>query len=54
MTNVGDPKERGFIDSLARPGRNITGLSNVSDLLVGKLLELLIEAVPQLRGLTLS
>ena len=50
MTNVGDPKGRGFIDSLARPGRNITGLSNVSDLLVGKLLELLIEAVPQLRG----
>jgi putative ABC transport system substrate-binding protein len=50
MTNVGDPQGRGFIDSLARPGRNITGLSNVSDLLVGKLLELLIEAVPQLRS----
>jgi putative ABC transport system substrate-binding protein len=50
MTNVGDPKGRGFIDSLARPGRNITGLSNVSDQLAGKLLELLIEAVPQLRG----
>jgi putative ABC transport system substrate-binding protein len=49
MTNVGDPKKRNFIDSLAHPGRNITGLSNVSDLLVGKLLELLIEAVPQLR-----
>lgn len=50
MTNVGDPEKRGFVDSLARPGRNITGLSNVSDLLVGKLLELLIEAVPQLRS----
>jgi putative ABC transport system substrate-binding protein len=50
MTNVGDPQGRDFIDSLARPGRNITGLSNASDLLVGKLLELLIEAVPQLRG----
>ena len=50
MTNVGDPQGRGFIDSLARPGRNITGLSNVSDQLAGKLLELLIEAVPQLRG----
>ena len=50
MTNVGDPKGRGFIDSLARPGRNITGLSNVSDQLAGKLLELLIEAVPQLRS----
>lgn len=49
MTNVGDPVERRFIDSLARPGRNITGLSNVSDMIVGKLLELLIEAVPPLR-----
>jgi putative ABC transport system substrate-binding protein len=48
MTNVGDPVKRDFVESLARPGRNITGLSNVSDLLVGKLLELLIEAVPNL------
>jgi putative tryptophan/tyrosine transport system substrate-binding protein len=49
MTNVGDPVQRGFVKSLAKPNTNITGLSNVSDLLVGKLLELLIEAVPQLR-----
>ena len=49
MTNVGDPVQRGFVKSLARPDTNITGLSNVSDLLVGKLLELLMEAVPQLR-----
>jgi putative tryptophan/tyrosine transport system substrate-binding protein len=49
MTSVGDPVHRGFVKSLARPDTNITGLSNVSDLLVGKLLELLIEAVPQLR-----
>jgi putative ABC transport system substrate-binding protein len=49
MTNVGDPVKRGFVNSLARPDTNITGLSNVSDLLVGKLLELLIEAMPQLR-----
>ena len=48
MTNVGDPVQRGFVTSLARPDTNITGLSNVSDLLAGKLLELLIEAVPQL------
>ncbi|MDQ3830676.1 MAG: ABC transporter substrate-binding protein [Candidatus Tectomicrobia bacterium] len=50
MTNVGDPVQRGFVVSLAQPGRNITGLSNVSDRLVGKLLELLRQAVPQLRG----
>jgi putative ABC transport system substrate-binding protein len=49
MTNVGDPVKQNFIKSLAQPGTNITGLSNVSDLLVGKLLELLMEAVPQLR-----
>jgi putative ABC transport system substrate-binding protein len=50
MTNVGDPVRRDFVVSLAQPGRNITGLSNVSDRLVGKLLELLRQAVPQLRG----
>jgi ABC-type uncharacterized transport system substrate-binding protein len=50
MTNVGDPVQRDFVVSLAQPGRNITGLSNVSDRLVGKLLELLRQAVPQLRG----
>jgi putative ABC transport system substrate-binding protein len=49
MTNVGDPVKQNFIKSLAQPGTNITGLSNVSDLLVGKLLELLMEAMPQLR-----
>jgi putative tryptophan/tyrosine transport system substrate-binding protein len=49
MTNVGDPVQRGFVRSEEQPGMNITGLSNVSDQLVGDLLELLIEAVPQLR-----
>jgi putative ABC transport system substrate-binding protein len=48
MTHVGDPEDRGFVTSLAHPDKNITGLSNVSDLLAGKLLELLIEAVPGL------
>ena len=35
-----------MIDSLARPGGNITGLSNVSPQLAGKRLELLKETVP--------
>lgn len=48
MTHVGDPVQRGFVQSLARPNTNITGLSNVSDPLAGKLLELLTEVVPQL------
>ena len=38
----------GFVASLARPGRNITGLSNLSSDLSGKRLELLKETVPRL------
>jgi len=41
-----DPVEAGLIDSLARPGGNITGLTLLSRELSGKRLELLKEAVP--------
>ncbi len=44
---VPDPVGAGFVQSLARPGGNITGLSSVSDELAGKRLELLKEAVPR-------
>jgi putative ABC transport system substrate-binding protein len=43
---VGDPVGEGLVTSLARPGGNITGLSPVSQELVGKSLELLKQAVP--------
>jgi putative ABC transport system substrate-binding protein len=43
----GDPVEAGFVDSIALPGRNMTGLSWLSFELVGKRLELLKEAVPR-------
>ena len=43
-----DPVEAGFIQSLARPGGNITGITNRSGELGGKRLELLKEAVPKL------
>jgi putative tryptophan/tyrosine transport system substrate-binding protein len=46
ITVSGDPVEAGLIDSLARPGGNITGLSNISPQLAGKRLELLKETVP--------
>ena len=43
----GDPVADGVIDSLARPGGNITGLTNISPQLAGKRLELLKDAVPE-------
>ena len=43
-----DPVGTGFVTSLARPGGNVTGLSNVTAELGGKRLELLKEAVPGL------
>jgi putative ABC transport system substrate-binding protein len=42
-----DPVTSGLVTSLARPGGNVTGLSGVSPELVGKCLELLTQAVPE-------
>ena len=49
MTSVADPVKAGLIESLARPGGNITGLSMRSPELSGKRLELLKEVVPRVR-----
>jgi putative ABC transport system substrate-binding protein len=46
MVNATDPVGDGFVVSLARPGGNITGLTNIAPELSGKRLELLKEAVP--------
>jgi putative ABC transport system substrate-binding protein len=43
----GDPVGSGLVSSLARPGGNITGLSNMASDLDGKRLELLKEAFPK-------
>ena len=48
MTNDPDPVGDGFVASLARPGGNITGLSNFAPELSGKRLEILREVVPKL------
>src|SRR6266498_2123010 len=47
MTVIGDPVPR-FVASLAKPGGNITGLTQISRELSGKRLELLKEAFPKI------
>src|SRR5688500_19362967 len=48
MVRTADPVGSGFVASLARPGRNITGVTNVNADLSSKYLELLRAAVPKL------
>ena len=48
MTSSTDPVATGLVASLARPGGNVTGLTNVGGELGGKLLELLKEITPRL------
>jgi putative ABC transport system substrate-binding protein len=45
MCIVGDPVATGFVSNVARPGGNVTGISNLSGELAGKRLALLQEAV---------
>jgi putative ABC transport system substrate-binding protein len=48
MTSAGDPVGSGFVKSLARPGGNITGLSNMAGDIAAKFIDLLRSVVPKL------
>jgi putative ABC transport system substrate-binding protein len=53
MAAVVDPVATRFVASLARPGANITGISNMLPDLVGKQLELLKEILPKVSRVAL-
>ena len=48
MAASGDPVAMGIVESLARPGGNVTGLSQMAAELAGKRLEMLKEMYPKL------
>jgi putative ABC transport system substrate-binding protein len=49
MALAGNPVESGFVESLARPGGNVTGISGVGAELAGKCVELIREMLPSAR-----
>jgi len=53
ITAVADPVGEGLVSSLAKPGGNVTGLSNLSPDLSGKRIEALKEAFPKISRLAI-
>ena len=52
MTGMNDPVAAGLVSSLARPGGNITGVSTMAEDVLLKLIEIMREALPDVRKLT--
>ena len=52
FTNVGDPVDSGFVESLARPGGNVTGIATFVNTMGGKWLELFKEIAPRVTRVT--
>ena len=48
FNSISDPVALGLVDTLARPGGNITGVTNIASELTGKRLEILKETIPKL------
>jgi putative ABC transport system substrate-binding protein len=53
MVHAGDPIGQGLIDSLARPGGNVTGTTSYSEQLVTKAVDLLRELAPSIQSLAM-
>src|SRR5262245_20023541 len=53
MSTVTDPVESGLVESLARPGGNVTGTSMMAPDLAGKQFELLRQALPEVSRVAL-
>jgi putative ABC transport system substrate-binding protein len=53
LGTVSDPVSLGFVQSLARPGGNVTGFTTIGSVLTGKRLELLKDVIPGLSRVAL-
>jgi len=53
MINAGDPLGAGFVESLSRPGGNLTGTSAAGEEILAKQLELLNATAPRLRRMAI-
>src|SRR4051812_14849370 len=53
FTHVPDPVRSKLVDSLARPGANVTGFTNIAAEIAAKRVQLLKEAFPRMKRITL-